>query len=201
MNFDNAFSSRHRKSWDILGRASGHWPHLLMTLGGLQDHQLSNVHQPCPSCGGTDRYRWMNDEGPGGWYCTHCGGKNHQGGGGSGIDLLMRVRGWTFRQATQEIERYYTGLPFQPAAKKATPLPKPVTVNHKHSELERFLLLELAGQLSDGESFSPAAAKVRVYSKRWAVYAAANYDMACSVILQLETERGIVESPSDQEVL
>ena len=139
----------------------------------------------------------MRDDGPGGWYCTHCGGKNQQGGGGSGIDLLMRLRGWNFREAIQRIESYYYGLPFQPAVKQATPLPKPSTANYKHSELERFLLLELACQLVDDELFSPAQAKQRTYSKRWAVYASSNYDLACSIILQFETERGIVEPPQE----
>ena len=195
MDFDKAFS--RKPSWDILGKASGHWPHLLVSIGGLKDYQLSGTHQPCPCCGGEDRYRWMKDDGPGGWYCTHCGGKNQQGGGGSGIDLLMRLRGWNFREAIQRIESYYYGLPFQPAVKQATPLPKPSTANYKHSELERFLLLELACQLSDDESFSPAQARERTYSKRWAVYASSNYDLACSIILQFETERGIVEPPQE----
>jgi len=195
MNFDEPFS--RKPSWDILSKASGQWPHLLRSIGGLRDHQLSGVHQPCPCCGGTDRYRWMKDEGPGGWICTHCGGKNQQGGGGSGIDLLMRVRGWTFGQAIRQIEYYYNGLPFQPAARRSTPLPRSATANYKHSELERFLLLELAGQITDDEQFSPAEARQRVYSKRWAVYASANYDSACAIILQFETERGIVEPPQE----
>jgi hypothetical protein len=195
VNFEKAFS--RKPSWDILAKASGRWPHLLVSIGGLQDHQLSGTHQPCPCCGGTDRYRWMNDEGPGGWICTHCGGKNQQGGGGSGIDLLMRLRGWTFREAIQRIEHYYNGLPFEPATKRSTPLPKLSTINYKHSELERFLLLELAGQLADNELFSPVAAKQRTYSKRWAIYASANYDLACSIILQFETETGILEPPQE----
>ena len=123
--------------------------------------------------------------------------QNQQGGGGSGIDLLMRLRGWNFREAIQRIESYYYGLPFQPAVKQATPLPKPSTANYKHSELERFLLLELACQLSDDESFSPAQARERTYSKRWAVYSSSNHDLACSIILQFETERGIVEPPQE----
>lgn len=193
MDFDKALSSKPRRSWEVLAKASGQWPHLLRTVGGLQEHYLSSRHSPCPCCGGTDRYRWMNDEGPGGWYCSHCGGKRQQGGGGSGIDLLMRLRNWTFREAIQQIERHYDCLPFQPAKRKKIPLPKETAVNHKHSELERFLLLELAGQLTNGEFFSPAGARVRSYSKRWAVYAAANYDAARSAILQFETERGILE--------
>lgn len=191
MDFDKAFS--RKPSWGILGKASGHWPHLLQALGGLQEHCLSGQHLPCPCCGGADRFRWMKDDGPGGWYCTHCGGKNQQGGGGSGIDLLMRLRNWNFREAIQRIESHYNGLPFQVAVKQATPLPRPSTANYKHSELERFLLLELACQLVDGESFSPTEAKQRTYSKRWAVYASANYDLACSVILHFETEYGIVD--------
>jgi hypothetical protein len=195
VNFDKAFS--RKPSWDILSKASGHWPHLLVSIGGLRDYQLNGVHQPCPCCGGTDRFRWMKDDGPAGWYCTHCGGKNQQGGGGSGIDLLMRLRGWSFKEAIQRIESYYYGLPFQPSIKQATPLPKQSTGNYKHSELERFLLLELAGQITDDEHFSPAEARQRVYSKRWAVYASANYDSACAMILQFETERGIVEPPQE----
>jgi putative DNA primase/helicase len=197
MDFDKAFS--RKPSWDILSKASGNWPHLLVAIGGLHESQLSGSHQPCPSCrDGTDRYRWMADDGPGGWICTHCGGKNQQGGGGSGIDLLMRVRGWTFGEAVKRVELHYNGLPFQPAIKPATPLPMLPSAVRKHSELERFALLELAGQLVDGEGFSPTEAKQRTYSKRWAVYASANYDLACSVILQFETEYGIVEPPQEE---
>lgn len=193
MNFEKAFS--RKPSWDILSQASGRWPHLLVSIGGLQEYQLSGVHQPCPCCHGTDRYRWMQDEGQGGWFCTHCGGKNQQGGGGNGIDLLMRLRGWTFMEAIRQIEYYYNGLPFQPTPKQSAPLPQLSALNYKHSELERFILLESAGQLIDDELFSPAGAKERLYSKRWAIYASANYEVACSIVLQFETERGILEPP------
>jgi len=196
MNFDLT-TPKPKRSWEVLAKVSGQWPHLLRAIGGLQEHYLSGKHLSCPCCGGTDRYRWISDEGPAGWYCSHCGGKNQQGGGGNGIDLLMRLRGWTFKEAIQQIERYYNGLPFEPAIKCPTPLPKQPTVNYKHSELERFLLLELAGQTTDDEGFSPAESKQRLYSKRWAIYASANHDLTCSIILQFETERGIVELPKE----
>ena len=71
--------------------ADGSWPQLLMELGGLSPDQLTNTHQPCPAWCGTDRYRWDRDDGPGGWFCNQCGGKDHNGGAGSGMDLLTRI--------------------------------------------------------------------------------------------------------------
>ena len=90
----------------ILEAAAGQWPRLLAELGGLTAEQLSDKHQPCPACGGEDRYRWDQDDGPGGCYCNQCGGKDHRGGGMSGIDLLMRVRGWDLKQACAAVERH-----------------------------------------------------------------------------------------------
>ena len=90
--------------------AEGQWPRLLIELAGLSPQQLENRHQPCPACGGTDRYRWDRDDGPGGWYCNQCGGKDHTGGGGDGMDLLIRLTGWEFAEAARRIEAYL-GLP------------------------------------------------------------------------------------------
>ena len=70
----------------------GRWPDLLQQLGGLSADQLTDTHQPCPLCGGTDRYRFDDKDGSGSWYCNQCGGKRQSGGGGSGMDLLMRVK-------------------------------------------------------------------------------------------------------------
>ena len=86
--------------------ASGRWPELLEALGHLSAEQLTDKHQPCPACGGEDRYRWDRDDGPGGWYCNQCGGKDHAGGAGSGMDLLTRVTGWDFKQACRRIEQH-----------------------------------------------------------------------------------------------
>jgi putative DNA primase/helicase len=91
---------------DVMTAALGRWRELLEALAGLHAEQLSNRHQPCPACGGRDRYRFDDRDGNGSWFCNQCGGKDHLGGGGTGVDLLMRVRGWTFRQACEEVERY-----------------------------------------------------------------------------------------------
>jgi putative DNA primase/helicase len=86
--------------------ASGRWPELLKALAHLSAEQLTDKHQPCPNCGGDDRYRWDRDDGPGGWYCNQCGGKNCAGGAGSGMDLLTRVTGWSFADACRRIEQH-----------------------------------------------------------------------------------------------
>jgi putative DNA primase/helicase len=95
---------------DALAAADGQWPRLLIELAGLAPEQLQNRHQPCPACGGTDRYRWDQDEGAGGWYCNQCGGKDHRGGGGNGMDLLLRLTGWDFATAARRVEAHL-GLP------------------------------------------------------------------------------------------
>lgn len=107
----------------ILDAAAGRWPQLLADLGGLSAEQLTNRHQPCPACGGTDRYRWDRDDGPGGWFCNRCGGKDHAGGAGSGLDLLMRVRGWSLADACSAVERHL-GI--------AAPIPEPPTAGAEH---------------------------------------------------------------------
>jgi putative DNA primase/helicase len=86
--------------------AEGQWPRLLGELAGLAPEQLQNRHQPCPACGGTDRYRWDRDDGPGGWFCNQFGGKERTGGGGDGMDLLLRLTGWEFADAARRIEAH-----------------------------------------------------------------------------------------------
>ena len=91
---------------DVHTAAAGRWPEILQALAGLSPEKLSNRHQSCPVCGGRDRYRFDDKGGSGSWFCNQCGGKDHMGGGGTGIDLLMRMRRWSFRQACVEVERY-----------------------------------------------------------------------------------------------
>jgi phage/plasmid primase-like uncharacterized protein len=47
-----------------------------MQLAGLTPDQLTDTHQPCPLCGGEDRYRFDDLNGTGSWYCNQCGGKD-----------------------------------------------------------------------------------------------------------------------------
>jgi putative DNA primase/helicase len=96
--------------------AQGRWPDLLQQLAGLTADQLTDKHQPCPLCGGKDRYRFDDQHGDGSWYCNKCGGKDQSGGGGSGMDLLMRRMNWTFPEACKRIEQHLSVIPEPPTA-------------------------------------------------------------------------------------
>ncbi len=70
-----------------VSHALGHWPRILPALG-IQ--VLKNRHQPCPVCGGSDRFRFDDREGRGTWYCNQCGA-------GDGLKLVEKVFGvWCF---------------------------------------------------------------------------------------------------------
>lgn len=81
---------------DIRAAALGHWPQIHAALG-IPAHLLDKrKHQPCPGCGGQDRYRYTDHQESGAYICNQCG---H----GSGFDLLSLVHGWTFAEAVREV--------------------------------------------------------------------------------------------------
>ena len=98
----------------ITDLTNGRWPDLLMQLAGLTPDQLTDTHQPCPLCGGEDRYRFDDKDGTGSWYCNQCGGKDHTGGGGNGMDMLMRRTGLTYPEACKRIEQHLNIKPEPP---------------------------------------------------------------------------------------
>ena len=108
----------------ITDLAKGHWPSILGTLAGLTSEQLTDKHQPCPLCGGKDRYRFDDLDGTGSWFCNDCGGKDQAGGAGNGMDMLMRRQNWTFKEAAQRIEQHLGIAPQRP---------KPPTTGAEHT--------------------------------------------------------------------
>lgn len=90
----------------ITDLAQGSWPSILGALAGLTSDQLTDKHQPCPLCGGDDRYRFDDKDGTGSWFCNQCGGKDQRGGAGNGMDMLLRRTGWSFAEAAKRIEQH-----------------------------------------------------------------------------------------------
>ena len=80
---------------NVLIQAEGRWYGILNALG-FTAQQLNGRNQPCPWCGGKDRFRW-DDKGKGKFYCSQCG---H----GDGLDMLIR-QGFSMGEALTEIEK------------------------------------------------------------------------------------------------
>ena len=81
---------------DIKNAAQGRWLGILRSLGIPKDW-LNGKHQPCPFCGGEDRFRFTDFEGKGMFFCNQCGS-------GSGFDLAMKYLGASFSEVAKQIE-------------------------------------------------------------------------------------------------
>jgi len=203
---------------DVLQAASGRWPEILVAIGGISPDQLCHREGPCPHCSAGEpqstRFRWDSDAGDGEWFCSHCGGKDGQGGGGNGLDLLARLlgHGWGRGAFAPTAERVAAWLgersPRSEQAQSSGSGPQEVrrgTPSPRRTERQCFELLELAGQLADGESFSPSKAKGRAYSSRWLRWSEATANTADvaqvlafaeSARLHEETAEGVDEPPA-----
>lgn len=77
----------------------GRWRGILASVG-LTDKQLSGKHTECPICRNgpkSDSFRFDDKDGRGTWICSHCGA-------GSGVDLVMKLRGVDFKGACAIID-------------------------------------------------------------------------------------------------
>jgi len=78
--------------------AVGKWSGILVALG-IDERFTSKKHGPCPFCNdGTDRFRFDDKNGSGSFFCSQCGA-------GYGFDFLMRMYGWTFKEAAANVDR------------------------------------------------------------------------------------------------
>lgn len=77
-------------------RARGRWKSILPQLG-LPSKILNGRHQPCPVCGGDDRFRFDDKKGEGTFFCSKCGA-------GDGVRLVELFHGIEFREAAERVE-------------------------------------------------------------------------------------------------
>ncbi|MBI2732493.1 MAG: zinc-binding protein, partial [Aquabacterium sp.] len=82
---------------DVKRRAHGRWTEILGSLG-VSEQILKKRNQPCPLCGGTDRFQYTDKFGEGNYPCRACGA-------GGGFKLLQAVMGLDFNTALREVER------------------------------------------------------------------------------------------------
>ena len=74
--------------------ARGKWREILPQFG-IDQIFLRNRHGPCPICGGSDRFRF-DDQNAGMFFCNQCGA-------GDGYTLICKVTGLDFRTVAQRV--------------------------------------------------------------------------------------------------
>lgn len=87
----------------IKQQAFGRWRHILAALN-VPSGLLTRKPQPCPMCGGKDRFVFDDKYRNGDYFCRQCGA-------GTGFTLLHKLHGWDYRQIAQEVERVIGELP------------------------------------------------------------------------------------------
>lgn len=121
---------------DIKAAAQCNWQAIHAALGMPAHLTDKRKHQPCPACGGKDRYRYTDFQGNGGFICSQCTPQ-----GGSGFDLLMLVFGLNFNESVKEVAAVlgmnnHAPMPHQPR-QTATSSPKP-TIDRLSELQQRF---------------------------------------------------------------
>lgn len=114
---------------DTVNQACGHWPRILPALGVKV---MKNRHQPCPVCGGSDRFRFDDKEGRGTWFCNQCGA-------GDGLNLVEKALGVTVIEAADRVNAVTGSLP--PVA------PEVIDVDTAETEASRREAAALAASL------------------------------------------------------
>ena len=115
---------------EVKAAARGRWPAILAALGVDARYTDTRKHQPCPACGGKDRYRFTDHRQGGGFICNHCAPD-----GGSGFDLLMLVSGYDFKEAVRAVAGVLGmggGQPAPVVAKAAPPVQEAETALFPH---------------------------------------------------------------------
>lgn len=86
--------------------ARGKWKEIIPALTGIGQWKLTDQHQPCPFCGGKDRYRFDDLNGDGTWFCNQAcapGGKQ----AGNGFSFLMNYFNEDFKSVVKRVEEYF----------------------------------------------------------------------------------------------
>jgi len=116
--------------------AQGCWQSILPSL--LIDVPSNpRQHGPCPTCGGTDRFRFDDQDGNGTWFCNQCRPQ-----AGDGFALVMKVQRVAFPEALR-IVAGVLGLDSTICARRQRPLSPPVSRIDRRAIAFRFELAAL----------------------------------------------------------
>ncbi len=89
----------------VLPAAVGLWPNILQSLAGIDSKVFNSKHQPCPLCGGNDRFRYIQKHNNP-FLCSQCG--SH-----SGINFYMELAGIDFNEAINDVGDFLNLIPVE----------------------------------------------------------------------------------------
>lgn len=90
---------------EVIPAAAGLWPKILQSLTNIDSKVFSGKHQPCPTCGGKDRFRYEKSyEYP--FLCNQCGPR-------APINFYMDLTGVDFSQAINDVGDYLNLIPVE----------------------------------------------------------------------------------------
>jgi len=98
----------------LADRCTGRWKSILPALG-IHPSFLTGKNGPCPICGGRDRWRFIDHDGSGDWWCNTCDPQH-----GSGTQLVMAFLKIDFKRAAEAVEAVLGETRYKPPEK-----PKP----------------------------------------------------------------------------
>lgn len=91
---------RHNKD-EVKQAATGRWPEILAAVGQVSLQSLDGRHHACPKCGGTDRFRLI-DQAAGACWCNQCFTNQN----GDGIATIQWLTGMSFGESVASIADY-----------------------------------------------------------------------------------------------
>lgn len=94
---------------ELITRCQGRWKGILERFGVPVEY-LDGKHHPCPVCGGTDRFRFDDQDGTGSWYCHQHAPKQ----AGYGLQLVQEVFRCSIPEALSQVAAIIDTVPLAP---------------------------------------------------------------------------------------
>ncbi len=91
---------------ELKAAAKGRWREILIGIG-VDGELLNGLHQPCPFCGGVDRFRFTDHEGEGFYYCNQCGS-------GTAFHLASKTLDKNYGEVCKMVEEVLGSGPIEP---------------------------------------------------------------------------------------
>lgn len=104
-----ARTAKPELSKQIKDAARGRWAAILAAVAGLPAEILDGRHHPCPRCGGTDRFRFTDQDGDGSIICNQCARRQC----GDGLASVQWATGWTFPEVIRRVANHL-GISMRP---------------------------------------------------------------------------------------